>query len=564
MEHGLFPELPKDLAALTDEELQQQIDQFQNVAAKIGERDADTLGDLTQAEVIDALQAGVEAIEEMKREQDARAEAEATFAAQVAELTARVQNEQTLETGGEAEGDGDDSDGDDSDGDGGEEGDGEEAAAEAETAAAKPATRRPLPAATPRRRPVQTYDDRPHLRASSSVADIVTPGTPLDRDEIGRVLYDVVRTRRVQPGMSLVVASATYPFPDDRILDAKNGVLNMDKIKNVTGHAALTASGGLCAPLTPIYDLPSVESAARPVRDALASFQATRGGVIVGADPVLTDYATAVGHVTAADDALGGTFATKDCMRIECPDFTEVEVDSIYRCIEAGNLTARAYPELMSRIDTLVRANQARAAESFLLDQIVAGSDAVTDVNTTSTAGALWKLVEFVHVAAAGMRSRHRILAGTNLRALFPEWVLDLLVVDSSRNGNDSDRFRTRDQLAGILGRAGINITFYMDSPSSGTSQIFDAQGAGNLDGFPSTTQWGLWPEGSWLHLDSGTLDLGVVRDSTLNSTNDFQIFAEGWENAAFVGVESQWHTATLAPNGTNSAPKDFSTSTNF
>ena len=47
-------------------------------------------------------------------------------------------------------------------------------------------------------------------------------------------------------------------------------------------------------------------------------------------------------------------------------------------------------------------------------------------------------------------------------------------------------------------------------------------------------------------------------------STNDFQIFAEEWANVAYIGVESQWHTATIAPNGTNSAPKDFSAATNF
>jgi hypothetical protein len=150
------------------------------------------------------------------------------------------------------------------------------------------------------------------------------------------------------------------------------------------------------------------------------------------------------------------------------------------------------------------------------------------------------------------------------LRVIFPEWLIDLLVVDLARNGNDSDRFKTRGTVEQILGAAGINISFTKDGPSTGTGQVFAAQTAGNLLGFPASVQFPLFPEGSWLHLDSGQLDLGIVRDSTLNSTNDFQIFAETWENAAFVGVESQWHTATLAPNGTNSAPKDYSAATNF
>jgi hypothetical protein len=40
----------------------------------------------------------------------------------------------------------------------------------------------------------------------------------------------------------------------------------------------LVASGGLCAPLTPIYNLAPMYPAS-PVRDALPSFAASRGGV---------------------------------------------------------------------------------------------------------------------------------------------------------------------------------------------------------------------------------------------------------------------------------------------
>ena len=45
--------------------------------------------------------------------------------------------------------------------------------------------------------------------------------------------------------------------------------------------------------------------------------------------------------------------------------------------------------------------------------------------------------------------------------------------------------------------------------------------------------QWALYPEGAFIHVDSGSLELGLVRDSTLNSTNDFQIFGETFENVA-------------------------------
>jgi hypothetical protein len=42
------------------------------------------------------------------------------------------------------------------------------------------------------------------------------------------------------------------------------------------------------------------------------------------------------------------------------------------------------------------------------------------------------------------------------------------------------------------------------------------------------------FPEGTFLYIDGGTLDLGLVRDSTLNSTNDFQVFGEIFNNTVF------------------------------
>lgn len=46
---------------------------------------------------------------------------------------------------------------------------------------------------------------------------------------------------------------------------------------------SLTASGGLCAPLSPIYSLPSFPMDSQPIRDALPGFTAERGGVrIIG------------------------------------------------------------------------------------------------------------------------------------------------------------------------------------------------------------------------------------------------------------------------------------------
>ena len=63
--------------------------------------------------------------------------------------------------------------------------------------------------------------------------------------------------------------------------------------------------------------------------------------------------------------------------------------------------------------------------------------------------------------------------------------------------------------------------------------------------------------EGPWLFLDGGELNFGMVRDSTLKDTKDFETFAERFEPAAFVGVESLAVTSTVRPNGESTIPND-------
>jgi hypothetical protein len=66
-----------------------------------------------------------------------------------------------------------------------------------------------------------------------------------------------------------------------------------------------------------------------------------------------------------------------------------------------------------------------------------------------------------------------------------------------------------------------------------------------------------MFAEGSFLFLDGGTLDLGVIRDSTLVGTNDYKMFVETFEGLAFVGVESLKVVSTISINGARAALRD-------
>jgi hypothetical protein len=90
-------------------------------------------------------------------------------------------------------------------------------------------------------------------------------------------------------------------------------------------------------------------------------------------------------------------------------------------------------------------------------------------------------------------------------------------------------------------------------------SQTYPEAAAGDvLPGFPDQIDSLLFTSGSWLFLDGGNLDLGLVRDSTLNDRNRYRQFMETFEGAAFRGIESLRMVMTVQPTGQTSGTKDL------
>jgi hypothetical protein len=106
-----------------------------------------------------------------------------------------------------------------------------------------------------------------------------------------------------------------------------------------------------------------------------------------------------------------------------------------------------------------------------------------------------------------------------------------------------------------FFAQANLDVTWYYDS-ATGAGQAFNTdQGVGDLNSFPSTTVSYLFAPGTFVRLDNGTLDVGIVRDSILNGTNDLQMFAEQWIQVCMVGLESLRIEHTLCPDGTAPEP---------
>lgn len=392
--------------------------------------------------------------------------------------------------------------------------------------------------------------DIPHVAAGSVLPDLKAVASALiaRKNGMGRTSGG--------DGEFHQVATFTTSFPEDRYLTRNDIEINRAKVDNIVAPKSLVAAGGLAAPVEIRYELFGLGSTKRPVKDSLAVFGAERGGIRFVTPPVIADLTGAVSLWTLQDDIDAGTVGLPDpvkpCLRVLPGAEVVVYLEAIPLCLTFGNMGARAYPELVERHTELAMVAHARFAETRLLTRIGSLSTAVT---AAAVLGAARDIFAQIDQAAAAYRNRHRIDVNSPLRAIFPEWFKNALRADLIKqipgDGNDDTFGLAEAKMNAWFKLRNINVTWHMDGE---TGQIFGDQAAGALSPFPSNVIWYLFAEGTFLFLDGGTLDLGLVRDSTLNSTNDYKIFLETFEGVAKVGVESIRVTSALAIRGASSA----------
>lgn len=620
-----FPELPADLSALSEDELQQLLDAY---AAAFEEARAAA----QTSEDAAALNAAADNIAALRGEQDRRVEASAAVQAEVDAAAARVAGALGSEETPPAEGEGG-------------EGEGAPAPAEGEpvTAAGAPAPaphHRRVPA-IPRREPnlgdMSTHRPGEMVPAGRAaglrlVAAPDLPGVANGAELSVREVASQMIERQERLGRSsgtegevVPVATVVAEVPTSRFLATGASLAqNMGQIETVVaalrapdshegGLAALTAAGGLCAPVAPYYDMPVLAGASRPVRDAIPSFGADRGGVTLIPPPNLGDLTSSITVVTAAQDVTG---TQKACLHVACAAARTYQVDAIARCVEFGNFGARAFPEQVEAWLSLAAAAHARRAETGLLDAIAANSLPAT---APLALGASSEVFARAFQAGAAYRSRNRMDSDAVLSALYPAWIIDMINADRVRAMEDST-ILTRAQVQAAFREGGIAADFYLDSKTGG-GQVFGAQAVGFADAattnasttltsataaftaadvgrriegagiplfttiaavtngttitlsqaatataagvtitiygrsaalltFPTTMVWYLFAPGTFVYLDGGELNFGLVRDSVLNARNDYRIMVETFEKLAYFGLESLEITQTVCASG--------------
>lgn len=367
------------------------------------------------------------------------------------------------------------------------------------------------------------------------------------------------------------VARIEFTYPEDRVLRGNaTEDQNTAKINAATGPQAIVAAGGLCLPLEVRYDIETIGVTDRPIKNALSGFQTERGGLQYRAPFDALAMTDGLGVWTQADDVAvdpdDPDTPRKTCFIVSCPGVLEASIYSTYMCLEFPNMTARFDTEWVSATTDSSMVAWARFAENQLWSRILSGSKFVKGVHQL---GAVRDLLLNFDRLAAYYRSRHRLNDAVPLHMIAPRWLIDLLRSDLAMafsNASPAEVFAiAQATLESFLSTRNINVTWHLDgldaATVSGTTipqQYYGDLAAGaTVPPFPAMADVALFREGDWLHLDGGTLDLGLVRDSQLNLRNRYQTFVETFEGVAFTGKECMRMAIPLVASGASTGTID-------
>jgi hypothetical protein len=413
------------------------------------------------------------------------------------------------------------------------------------------------------------------------------PGQTLETPEqLSRLMFDVHRNlgHGLPPGQRpTTVAQVRWEYPEDRQLTG-DPITDNAKVEKVCGLSAVTASGGIALPGNVDYAVPTWSTADRPLRDGLPAFQADRGGLYfvsppdIGVPP-LEGTASGAGESTTTwtegtdADPAG---ATKPVWVIPIGAEQQVYVNAVPTRVQVGNMQSRFAPEQLAASNQQAIAVSARQAELQLLTTLAGSS---VQVRPQQYMGAARDLFASLDLLIAQYCQSHRIPRTSGFTAVFPDWAKDVIRADVARetahnNSGARDSLAVTDaEIDDLFSARGVNVIWTLDGLKAGTygtggsaitNQFFQTMTAAEIANsgaihpvWPGQSGsgafqlvWFLFVSGTYQYLDGGRLDLGVVRDSLLDSTNDMEVFVEVFETVAFRGLEAFQVQSTILPTG--------------
>jgi len=321
----------------------------------------------------------------------------------------------------------------------------------------------------------------------------------------------------------------------------------------------MIASGGWCSPSEISYDFFNVVCEDGMID--LPTVGINRGGIRWPTSASFADVTDSLSlwRWTETQDIAAATgtaqSGVKTCASVPCPEFNEERLDCDGLCLTVGNLTEDAYPELIANHTRLLFAAHAHKINRLRIEQLV--SLAMASPTTTGTfgeagSGVVNPVLGALEISAIDYRERYAMCEGAVLEVVLPRWL---------RGAMRSDlRKRTRETIE-MLSVSDSRLMQLFDAINIRVQWVNDWQvrttGFPGVPGvvmltWPSTVQFLMYAPGTVVLGQGMRLDLGVIRDSVLNETNDFT--AQWMEECWLIfqpGHEIRTGIVNICPDGT-------------
>lgn len=398
----------------------------------------------------------------------------------------------------------------------------------------------------------------PVLVASADIPGFTHNGNIPDMAALAKAMSSKARTMAITSdgvGQRVPVAQLQREFR--YTLGEKMSLQDMSEVIDVASDpAALIAAGGWCSPHEISYDFYNI--VCQDGTYDLPTIGINRGGIQWPTSPSYGDIAALPGVVWTWTNTMDIAAATgtaqsgvKPCVRVPCPAYNDATLACDGMCVTVGNLTQDAFPELIQNHLRLVEAIHYHYMNMRLIAAVVADSTAVT--TTGSDVSSSWGLLNSATFERRDLIEKYNMCDDAIIEAVYPRFAKDKMKSDfAMRTGIDSWQAVTDGMLADWFDARNIRTQFIADWQVRASGQ----PGASvKPTTWATNTQYLMYPAGTWVRGQGMTLDLGVVRDSVLNATNDFTAawMEECWLLAK-IGHESRIVTVDDCVNGISGA----------
>jgi hypothetical protein len=320
---------------------------------------------------------------------------------------------------------------------------------------------------------------------------------------------------------------------------------------------ALVAAGGWCSPSEISYDFYNIVCEDGMLD--LPTVGINRGGMRW---PTSASYGDIVSNYWSWNEtqdiaALTGTAqsGTKVCYRVPCPAFNEERLHCDGFCLTVGNLMEDSFPELIANHTRLLFAGHAHRMNTLRINTLISAamSTGVTG-NVAGGNGVVAPVLGFLELQAIDYREKYRMCEDAVLEVVLPRWLRGAMRSDlRKRTGMGLEALAVTDaMLMNMFDLLNIRIQWVTDW-QVGTTGF--PGGTAALTLWPTTVQFLMYAAGTFVLGRGLQLNLGVIRDSVMNLTNDHT--AEWMEECwliAKIGHESRLGTISICPDGTTGA----------